>query len=341
MAYSPQRYDGTNPAALAAVADGNRFAGGALCLRRVDDRPGESLIYGGEYARYGYIENALFSPRARLTIAPTDTALAGRRGRRAEAPGAEEFVAVDGRGDVAAARAHVRADGNGLRARAERHLRVTVEQDSRRRPSSACARSTSAPRISRHAVRPRQRERGRGTRSLLRRVGRRLRRARLDGQPQSGRSRATPRQSVDYRVTTAEWGPSPDGDISLRLLPGIRAGSRAGPGRDRRGRHPDAVHRDARLRALPDQQRVRRCGRGTRLGRARGHGSTCRYPVAAVHGLLQRAVGDAASASAISSANSRPTRRSTTSCSSCGRRSASSAGSQFASSTNPGIGGLR
>lgn len=93
MSYSLQRYDGANPAALAAVADGNRYAGvvHAFDSWSIGDRV--SLGYGARYAKYGYIEKSLLSPRARLTVTPVDSLrVSVGASRRALAPGAEEFV---------------------------------------------------------------------------------------------------------------------------------------------------------------------------------------------------------------------------------------------------------
>jgi hypothetical protein len=93
MSYSLQRYDGSNPAALAAVADGNRFAGLVYAFDSWTITQKVSLLYGGRYAKYGYIEQSLFSPRARFTVTPTGSLrLSFGASQRALAPGAEEFV---------------------------------------------------------------------------------------------------------------------------------------------------------------------------------------------------------------------------------------------------------
>jgi len=93
MAYSLQRYDGSNPAALAAVADGNRFAGLVYAFDSWTITQKVTLLYGGRYAKYGYIEQSLFSPRARFTVTPIGSLrLSVGASQRATAPGAEEFV---------------------------------------------------------------------------------------------------------------------------------------------------------------------------------------------------------------------------------------------------------
>jgi hypothetical protein len=92
MSYSLQRYDGTNPAALSSTADGNRYAAVLYAFDAWTITERVSLTYGGEYAKYGYIENSLFSPRARLTVAPTRTLrVSVGAGQHSIAPGAEEF----------------------------------------------------------------------------------------------------------------------------------------------------------------------------------------------------------------------------------------------------------
>lgn len=93
MSYSLQRYDGSNPAALAAVADGNRYAAVLYAYDAFTVSRKVTLLYGGRYAKYGYLDDSLFSPRARLTFAPTGSLrVSFGVARRAVAPGAEEFV---------------------------------------------------------------------------------------------------------------------------------------------------------------------------------------------------------------------------------------------------------
>jgi len=93
MSYSLQRYDGSNPSALAAVSDGNRYAGMVYAIDSWSISHRVSLAYGARYAKYGYIDKSLLSPRARLTVAPLDTLrVSVGASRRAMAPGAEEFV---------------------------------------------------------------------------------------------------------------------------------------------------------------------------------------------------------------------------------------------------------
>jgi hypothetical protein len=93
MTYAAQRYTGRNPASLAAVADGSRSAGAVFAYDTWTLSRRVSLSYGARYSTYGYVDGPLFSPRASLTVQPaTGLRLLLSASRRAEAPGAEEFV---------------------------------------------------------------------------------------------------------------------------------------------------------------------------------------------------------------------------------------------------------
>jgi hypothetical protein len=93
MSYASQRYIGANPAAMASVADGTRNAGAVFAFDTWSVAPGTTIVYGARYARYGYMEDALFSPRLRLELTPLEhVRLKVSASRRVTAPGAEEFV---------------------------------------------------------------------------------------------------------------------------------------------------------------------------------------------------------------------------------------------------------
>jgi hypothetical protein len=94
LAYSTQRYDGGNFAALRSVTDGSRNAGAIYGFDAFAVTPTLTLTYGGRYARYDYLDGpSLLSPRVALTLAPTDhVRITGSLSRRALAPGAEEFM---------------------------------------------------------------------------------------------------------------------------------------------------------------------------------------------------------------------------------------------------------
>jgi len=94
LAYSTQRYDGGNFAALRSVTDGSRNAGAMYAFDAFAITPSVTLTYGGRYARYDYLEGrTLLSPRVALTVEPGEHfRITGAVSRRALAPGAEEFM---------------------------------------------------------------------------------------------------------------------------------------------------------------------------------------------------------------------------------------------------------
>jgi len=94
MSYSTQRYDGGNPLALRDVTDGSRNAGAMYAFDTFAVTPALSVTYGARYARYDYLDNrSLLSPRVELTVTPDEhTRLSAGMSRRAQAPGAEEFL---------------------------------------------------------------------------------------------------------------------------------------------------------------------------------------------------------------------------------------------------------
>jgi TonB dependent receptor-like, beta-barrel/Carboxypeptidase regulatory-like domain len=94
LAYSTQRYEGGNFAALREVTDGSRNAGSLYAFDTFAITPVLTFTYGGRYSRYDYLEGrSLVSPRVALTVEPAkhfrvSTVLSSR----ALAPGAEEFM---------------------------------------------------------------------------------------------------------------------------------------------------------------------------------------------------------------------------------------------------------
>jgi hypothetical protein len=93
MTYATQRYTGRNPASLAAVADGSRSAGAVFAYDTWTLSRRVSVAYGARYSTYGYVDGPLFSPRASLSLqAARRLRVLLSASRRAEAPGAEEFV---------------------------------------------------------------------------------------------------------------------------------------------------------------------------------------------------------------------------------------------------------
>jgi hypothetical protein len=94
LSYSTQRYDGGNPLALREVADGSRNVGTVYGFDTFAITPALTLTYGARYARYDYLQRrGLMSPHLGMTIEPADALrISARLSRRAQAPGAEEFL---------------------------------------------------------------------------------------------------------------------------------------------------------------------------------------------------------------------------------------------------------
>jgi hypothetical protein len=94
LSYSTQRYDGGNPLAMRDVTDGSRNVGTVYAYDSFTVSPEATITFGTEYARYDYLSRrALLSPRAELTLSPTDTTrFTAAISQRALAPGAEEFL---------------------------------------------------------------------------------------------------------------------------------------------------------------------------------------------------------------------------------------------------------
>jgi hypothetical protein len=95
MSYGTQDYSGGNPAALAAIHNGDRNAGEIYGFDRWAVKRWLALDYGSRYARYGYLDagRGLWSPRVGLTFEPVKgTRLSTLVVQRMVAPGAEEFL---------------------------------------------------------------------------------------------------------------------------------------------------------------------------------------------------------------------------------------------------------
>ena len=94
LAYSTQRYEGGNFAALRDVTDGSRNAGSLYAFDTFAVTPILTLNYGGGYSRYDYLEGrSLVSPSVSLTVEPAEHFRIGTTlSSRAVAPGAEEFM---------------------------------------------------------------------------------------------------------------------------------------------------------------------------------------------------------------------------------------------------------
>jgi TonB dependent receptor/Carboxypeptidase regulatory-like domain len=132
LAYSTQRYDGGNFAALRSVTDGSRNAGAIYGFDTFAVTPAVTVTYGSRYARYDYLDGrSLISPRVALTIRPADHfRVTGAVSSRALAPGAEEFMPrFDGGVWVQPQRTFSSLTGQALEAERTEHAEVEVERD--------------------------------------------------------------------------------------------------------------------------------------------------------------------------------------------------------------------
>jgi hypothetical protein len=132
LAYSTQRYDGGNFAALRSVTDGSRNAGSLYAFDAFSITPAITLSYGGRYARYDYLDGAsLLSPRVALTVAPSaHLRFTGAVSRRALAPGAEEFMPrFDSGVWLPPQRTFSSLTGRPLEAERTDHAEIEIERD--------------------------------------------------------------------------------------------------------------------------------------------------------------------------------------------------------------------
>ena len=131
-AYSTQRYDGGNLATLSEVTDGSRNAGAVFGYDTFSVTPSLTLMYGGRYARYDYLDDrGLFSPRMSVTLEPiTHFRISGVVSHRAVAPGAEEFMPrMESAVWLPPQRTFASLDGRPMQAERTDHLEVEVEHD--------------------------------------------------------------------------------------------------------------------------------------------------------------------------------------------------------------------
>jgi hypothetical protein len=133
LSYSTQRYDGGNPFALRDVSDGSRNAGEVYGFDTFTITPALAVTYGGRYARYDYLDNrSLLSPSVEVTVSPVDGfRVSGELSRRAQAPGAEEFLPPADTGIWLPPQRTFSSIERGRRFEAERvtQVGVTVERD--------------------------------------------------------------------------------------------------------------------------------------------------------------------------------------------------------------------
>ena len=93
MAYSTQRYDGGNAAALGAIRENARNVGSVYGYDEWTVSPRLVLGYGTGYARYDYLGgNGVWSPRLTITVPIEGFRVKALASRKALVPGAEEFA---------------------------------------------------------------------------------------------------------------------------------------------------------------------------------------------------------------------------------------------------------
>jgi hypothetical protein len=133
MSYSTQRYDGGNPLALRDVTDGSRNVGEVYAYDAFALTPAITVTAGGRYARYDYLEHRrLISPRVEVTITPVERLrISGVVSRRAQAPGAEEFLPPGDSGIWLPPQRTFSSiePGQGFRAEQTTHAEVQVAKD--------------------------------------------------------------------------------------------------------------------------------------------------------------------------------------------------------------------
>ena len=93
MAYSTQRYDGGNAAALGAIRESARNVGSVYGHDEWTVSPRLILGYGTGYARYDYLGGpGVWSPRFSITVPAEGFRVKALASRKALVPGAEEFA---------------------------------------------------------------------------------------------------------------------------------------------------------------------------------------------------------------------------------------------------------
>lgn len=93
MAYSTQRYDGGNAAAIGAIRESARNVGSIYGYDEWTVSPRLVLGYGTGYARYDYLGgNGVWSPRFSITVPAHGVRVKALASRKALVPGAEEFA---------------------------------------------------------------------------------------------------------------------------------------------------------------------------------------------------------------------------------------------------------
>jgi outer membrane receptor protein involved in Fe transport len=130
MSYGLHRYQGGNPAALAAMTETARNVGTVYAHDEWKLSERITLGYGANYAHYDYLmEPAHFSPRLAATVSPTpDLRVRVVASRAVTAPGAEEFLPPARTQVLPPQRTFAPLTRDGFRPEDLQHYEVAVER---------------------------------------------------------------------------------------------------------------------------------------------------------------------------------------------------------------------
>ena len=133
MSYSTQRYNGGDPAAIAALRADSRTVNSVYAFDQWSPRPDLAVDYGIRMASYDYVPGpSLLSPRLGVTLSPwKQTRILASVSQTTQAPGAEEFLPPSGMAlwlPPERTFAPLRA-GADFRAERARHVALGVERD--------------------------------------------------------------------------------------------------------------------------------------------------------------------------------------------------------------------
>ncbi len=131
LAYSTQRYDGGNAAALGAIRDSARNVGSVYGFDEWTVSPRLVFGYGAGFARYDYLGGpGVWSPRLTVTLPFNGMRVKALASQRALVPGAEEFApSVTGVWLPPERTFSSLADDGRFTAEQTRHLQLSIERD--------------------------------------------------------------------------------------------------------------------------------------------------------------------------------------------------------------------
>ena len=131
MAYSLQRYEGGNTAALGALSDTARNVGSMFAYDEWQISRYVAVSYGASYARYDYMAGGpvQFSPSVSATFSPTKSwRMRASAFREVSAPGAEEFIPPSSAEYLPPQRTFSPLSKTGIRSQELRNYEFAVER---------------------------------------------------------------------------------------------------------------------------------------------------------------------------------------------------------------------